>query len=151
MISGMSDTVELLPVRRRDLRQPAYAGSAAELPGRHGGKADPRYPSSTSLRQFLSFVIDLVMHLAVPAAVGYALYMRVPGVTSAHFIVIAAAGFVALSILDRIFVQWATQATIGKALTALRMIRDDTGRRPTLWQLTKAWFFGLVVVFSLLS
>jgi uncharacterized RDD family membrane protein YckC len=144
----MSNSVDVVPVRRRDLRQPAWIGAG---PSKRGSKGDPRYPSPTGLRQMLSFLIDLVVHLSIPFAVGYTLYMRQPGFTSGQFILVWAAGFLALSILDRIFVQWATQATIGKAITALRVIRDDTGARPTLWQLVKAWFFGIFAIFVVFS
>ncbi|MFC0114862.1 RDD family protein [Kibdelosporangium aridum] len=142
----MSPTADVVSVRRRDLRQPVPVDARPR--GKH---ADPRYPSPTGIRQVLSFAIDLVVHAGVPGAVAYALDMREPGITNAQFAIIWAAGFVAMSILDRIFVQWATQATIGKAITALRVIRDDTGERPTLGMLVWQWFFGVLGIFAFLS
>ncbi|CAM4197381.1 RDD family protein [Kibdelosporangium persicum] len=145
----MSSTADVVSVRRRDLRQPTPVG--AWSPGRHGARSDPRYPSPTGVRQVLSFVIDLVVHVGVPFAVAYALDTREPGITTTQFLIICAAGFVTMSILDRIFLQWATQATIGKAVTALRVIRDDTGGKPTLGMLVWAWLIGVFGIFASLG
>jgi hypothetical protein len=77
----------------------------------------------------------------VPSLVHYASYQ-----------VSAALGtFIALSIAHRIVVQWACQTTVGKALVGVCLIRDDTGGRPTLWSLIKAWLLGVFVVLSALD
>lgn len=145
----MSWTADVISVRRCDLRRPTPVG--ARPPGRRGAHADPRYPSPTGVREVLAFVIDFVVHAGVPFAVAYALDTRGSGITSTQFLIICAAGFVAMSILDRIFVQWATRATIGKAITALRVIRDDTGGKPTLGMLAWAWLIGVFRIFASLS
>ncbi len=49
------------------------------------------------------------------------------------------------TILNRVLVQWACRTTLGKALVALCLIRDDTGGRPTLRSLIKAWLFGALM------
>lgn len=134
---------ELTPVRRRDARRLREFGPpfGMELPPKHGGKDDPRYPSKAGLRTVLGFAIDLlVVHVGGAVAVGLA-FAHVPRLSS--YAVLAGIGaFVALSLVHRTLLQWAFGTTLGKALCGLVMIRDDTGGRPTLWSLAKAWVIG---------
>jgi RDD family len=143
----------LVAVRRRDVRRLRESGPppGVELPPKHGGKDDPRYPSPHALRFGLGFTIDLALHLACAVAVAVA-------VSRNHALplgVILAAGpatFIAVSVIHRIFVQRIVHTTLGKALTGVRYIRDDTGGPPTLGSLTKAWFTGtLMAILNVLS
>ncbi|MCE7005925.1 RDD family protein [Kibdelosporangium philippinense] len=130
----MSWTAEVISVRRRDLRE-----TVAITPT--GAHADPRFPSPTGIRQVVSFAIDLVVHAGVPFGIAYALDLSSP-----MFLVVWIGGFFALSILDRIFVQRATQATIGKAITALRVVERYSGEPPQLRALIGDWLFGALRV-----
>jgi hypothetical protein len=134
---------ELTAVRRRDVRMLRELGPplGVELPGKHADSDDPRYPSPRQWRTTLGFALDLLIHVgtAIGVAVALARYR------DAEPIVLLGVGlgtFLALSILNRVLVQWACRTTLGKALVGLCMIRDDTGGRPTLGSLIKAWLFG---------
>jgi hypothetical protein len=133
-------SAKLISVRRRDLLEPP--------PDRH-----PRYPSPGELRGVLSFCVDVVAHLAVGVLPGiwglYVLHVA-PDLPTAEFLLAAGLlGFIPVSFVDRVVVQWACRATIGKALTGLRMIRPDTGGRGTFWQYLREWLVGAVQILDL--
>ncbi len=144
-----SKSIELVAVRSRDLRQP-WNGTATWLPEAHGGYGDPRYPTPIGRRPVLSFILDMIVHLALGFAVAVAV---------AHFMFtdvwllvgVTLVGFVGLSIVDRIIVQWATQATVGKLLTGLRLIRKDNGDRAPFWVYIRDWLLGTLGLVAFLS
>jgi uncharacterized RDD family membrane protein YckC len=141
-----------MSVRRRDLRRPPVITSPRDLPAEHGAEDDPRYPSPTKCRAALSFVLDLVAHLAIAYAVTVALLKSQLAGSAPRdgFVVVVGVAivFVVVSIVDRVFVQWMFQATIGKMVTALRVIRSDTGGRGTFWLYVRDWLLG---VFGILA
>jgi hypothetical protein len=141
-------SIELAMVRHRDLRQPAWVGSREDLPAEHGDREDPRYPSPKSWRIVVSFILDLLIHLSLAYAAGLAYVHEKPDSSQ---LLVTALAFVLLSIVDRVFLQWALQATVGKLLTGLRLIRKDTGGRGTLWVYIRDWLFGVVAIFGVLS
>ncbi|MFL6144278.1 MAG: hypothetical protein ACJ72N_20745 [Labedaea sp.] len=148
-----SGTFALVPVRRRDaIRLREYGPPpGVTLPAKHGGEGDPRYPSPHRLRSGLGFGIDLVLHVAC-ATVGFLAIARVPGVALGLSLLAIPVTFIAASIVHRIFVQRLCHTTLGKAITGLCLIRDDSGGPPTLWSLTKAWLIGtLTLIASVLS
>jgi hypothetical protein len=141
---------DLTIVRRADVRNLAVSGPPAGwLPPVHATEGDRRYPSRRRLRQGFAFTIDLVVHFGVAIAVVVALLARLDGPVALG----AGVGtFFALSILDRIVLQRMCQATVGKLLTGLCLIRNDTGGPPTTRSLVGAWFMGFIaVVATLLS
>ena len=142
-----SGTFALVPVRRRDVRRLREYGPppGVTLPAKHRDEGDPRYPSPHRLRYGLGFLVDLVLHLACAVAVLLAV-ARDPTVSLGVLLLAIPVTFIAVSIVHRIFLQRVFHATLGKALTGLRVIRDDTGGPPTLWSLTKAWLIGTVMV-----
>jgi hypothetical protein len=110
----------------------------------HGAAGDPRYPSPRELRKVLSFVLDLVLHVAIGVGVAAALLrLGQPAVVGA---VAGIAGFVVASAVHRIVVQRLTSATLGKAITGLRIIRDDTGGPATTGLLIMQWLFGVLLI-----
>jgi hypothetical protein len=131
--------MDLVAVRRRDVKRLRQYGQpmGVQLPYQHGAKGDPRYPSPTTARAAFGFVLDLVIH--VGAAVAAAM---------AFGVIPAIATFLVASIVHRTILQWAFQTTLGKAVTGLQMIRNDTGTRPTLWDLIKAWIFGVFAIIA---
>jgi hypothetical protein len=137
---------ELVPVRRRDVRRLREYGPplGVPLPAKHGSRDDPRYPSRHTFRYNLGFTLDLLLHIA--CAIGVTLAFARNPALSDYAILAAPASFIAVSILHRIVVQRAVHTTLGKALTGLRLVRDDSGAPPTLWSLTKAWLFGTVML-----
>jgi hypothetical protein len=144
-------TFELVPVRRRDVVRLRQAGPpvGVVLPPTHGDEKDPRYPSPKGLWTTIGFLLDLALH--VGAAVGvFRAVTHVPRLAD-YVVALAVAAFLVLSIVHRIFVQWAFRTTLGKGLVGLCLIRDDTGGRPTLWSLVKAWLFGALAVVGTLS
>ncbi|HET9138315.1 RDD family protein [Actinophytocola sp.] len=146
-------TFELTAVRSRDLRRLREYGPppGAVLPEKHGGKDDPRYPSPTTLRWGLAVAIDLLLHLHF-AVVAVVAVSRVPDVSLGLLLLAGPATFIAVSILHRVFVQRMLHATLGKAVTGIRYVRDDTGGRPTLGSLARTWFTGaLAAVLNVLS
>jgi hypothetical protein len=146
-------TFVLVPVRRRDVRRLIESGPPPgdALPAKHGGKDDPRYPSPHSLRFGLGFTIDLLLHLACAVAVAVVV-SREDTFPLGVILLAAPATFIVVSVVHRIFVQRTVHTTLGKALTGVRYIRDDTGGSPTLGSLTKAWFTGaLMAVLNVLS
>lgn len=139
---------QLVVVRGRDVRALREFGPpfGVELPAKHGGADDARYTSPKDLRRAVGFTLDLALHLACAVA-AFVLLSRNATLDNAYLLLVAApAAFLAASIVHRIFVQRVFHTTIGKALTGLRFIRDDTGGPPTLWSLTKAWLWGTVTV-----
>lgn len=110
----------------------------------HGAARDPRYPSPRELRKVLSFGLDLVLHLAIGAGVAAALMrLRQPAAVG---VVAGLVGFVVASAVHRIVVQRLTSATLGKAITGLRIIRDDTGGPATTGLLILQWLFGVILI-----
>lgn len=112
------------------------------LPQRHGDQGDPRYPSPTTLRQTAGFIVDLVIHLGL----GYAVVKAMSA--SPYALLFGLCAFVVLSIAHRVLLQWLSGTTLGKGLTGLCLIRDDTGGPPTLWSLIKAWLLGVLVTIA---
>ncbi|WP_176968901.1 RDD family protein [Amycolatopsis xylanica] len=134
---------ELTTVRRSDLRNPAVV--TGPLPATHGADNDPRYPSPKTLRNVVAIIIDLVVHLGVGVAVGLVAKQRLPG---SPWVLYALLAFIAASIVHRIFLHRVFGATLGKALTGVRLIRDDNGGRPGLWALTRFWLVSLLTCIS---
>ncbi|MEV0838348.1 RDD family protein [Actinocatenispora sera] len=115
----------------------------------HGAAGDPRYPSPRELRKVLSFVLDLVLHLAIGVGIAAAMIrLGQPAVVGA---VAGLVGFVVASAVHRIAVQRLTSATLGKAITGLRIIRDDTGGPATTGLLVMQWLFGVILIVAGLS
>lgn len=147
-----SGTFALVTVRRRDVRRLLESGPprGVALPAKHGGDDDPRYPSPHSFRFGLGFTIDLVLHLA--CAVGMVVVSRDHTLPFGVILLAGPATFVAVSIVHRVIVQRVAHTTLGKALTGVQYLRDDTGGAPTLGALTKAWFTGaLMAILNVLS
>lgn len=135
---------ELLVVRRRDVERLPYL----DLPGlsslQRGYPRDPRYPSPRRFRQWLAFLIDLVVHSGVAFMAGMAAFVAdVPGVV---LLVVLVLGFVVASLADRVFLQRVCGATFGKLLTGLCVIRCDNGERPTLPLLIRQWLIGVFLM-----
>ena len=88
--------------------------------------------------------MDIVLH--VGGAFGAAMAIgRI--LNLAHLqIVVGIVAFLVLSMLNRIFIQYLFQATIGKLLFGVCFIRDDNGGRPTLWSLWVQWWFVITFV-----
>ncbi|WP_344318704.1 RDD family protein [Actinocatenispora thailandica] len=143
---------DLVVVRHRDLLRlsgtPGLVSSRTPrgpaAGGVHGAARDPRYPSPRELRKVLSFALDLVLHLAIGVGVAAAL------LRAGQPVVVGAAaglaGFVVASAVHRIVVQRLTSATLGKAVTGLRIIRDDTGGPATTGLLIMQWVFGVILI-----
>jgi hypothetical protein len=140
-----SDKIELIAVRRRDVRRLRESGPppGVALPARHSEKDDPRYPSPHVLRFFVGFTIDLLLHLACAVAV-VVVVSRDHTVSLAVLLLAGPATFAAVSFVHRVFVQRIVHTTLGKALTGVCYVRSDTGGPPTLGALTKAWFTGVL-------
>jgi len=141
-------SADLMSVRRRDLSEIPPIEPRKEL--ERGANRAPRYPSPGGPRLVLSFGIDVVAHLAVGVLPGiwglYGLHVA-PDLPAAEFLLVAGlVGFIPVSFMDRVVVQWACQATIGKALTGLRMVRPDTGSPATFRQVLRDWLVGAVHV-----
>lgn len=138
--------LELTVARREDVRRLAEFGAPDQvLPPVHGGRQDPRYPATTDLRHVLAILIDLVLHLGTAVVVAFVLAAKQSETAG----ILAGAGvFFALSIVDRIIVQRLFRATVGKMITGLYVIRDDTGGPPTVWSLTREWFQSIGAVLS---
>jgi len=142
------DNFALTVVRRADVRRLAESGPPMGwLPKVHGTDGDRRYPGRRTLRRRLAFTIDLVLHIGIAVAVIVALAARLGiGVAlGAGF-----GAFLALSILDRIVLQRSCQATVGKLLTGVCLIRSDTGGPPTTKSLVVAWFMSLIAIVATL-
>jgi hypothetical protein len=88
------------------------------------------------LRRALAFCFDVLAH----AGVGGALYLA-----TGHPVP-AAGTWLAASFVDRVPVQWACRATIGKAVFGLRVIRPLDGGRPTFGWFLAQWFTGLIPI-----
>jgi hypothetical protein len=144
---GTSSKFQLTSVRRRDVRRLHEFGPppGVTLPTKHGDKGDPRYPSPHIFRGFLGITVDVLLHLACAVAV-FVAFANKPANSLAVVLLAVPVTYIAVSILHRIVVQRVVQTTLGKALTGLRIIRDDTGGPATLWPLTKAWLLGTVAV-----
>lgn len=135
-------------VRRSDLRSLQVVGPPpGPLPERHGSDGDPRYPSPARLRRTGAFLTDVMVHVLVAAGVTAAVVRLHPAGYPAWWPVAAFAGaYAAASLAHRVLLQASFQATAGKALTGLRVIRDDDGRPPGVTVLLLAWLAGVAVV-----
>lgn len=127
------------PSQRRDLD--IVAVRWRELPQRRDPTI-PRPEHRVSPRHVLGFAIDLALH----ASAGAGAYLALPTLPGLHRIAATAAAFVLASILHRVLVQWIVRTTLGKALAGLVMIREDSGRRPTLWCTLRAWLISAGVI-----
>lgn len=132
-------SVELRTVRRSDPRQLVVAGPpvATEAPSR--------------LRTVLAFAIDTVVHAGLGFAMAYAIVQTQTTTDPYDYTGFTAIGFVGFSIVDRVFVQWACRATVGKLLTDLRVVRADTGGRGNLWHFARDWMLGVIGIFAVLA
>ncbi|WP_215547066.1 RDD family protein [Amycolatopsis sp. CA-230715] len=143
-----------MAVRRRDVKRLREYGPPSNFHGwgKHGEDGDPRYPSPRGWRVGVGFLIDLLLHAGGGAGAALAV-AKVPRFEqfSGNAIPIGIGAFVVLSLVHRIFVQWAVTTTLGKALCGLRLVRDDTGGRPTLWRLTKDWLLGVFMMLAVFS
>lgn len=140
---------DLTVVRVDDLRALRESPPDDDLPDVHGAAGDPRYPSTSFLRMMLGFVMDLALHLGIATIV--VLVAVSQDLVGWSAIGIFLGTFFGLSIVHRVFVQWLCHTTLGKWVTGLRVIREDTGGRPTLWLLTRAWLRGLWSTLELLN
>lgn len=140
-------------VRRRDLRRLARGPQVFDTFPPHGAKGDERFPSPRRLRTVVAFGIDLVFHAAVAGGVWYAVH-RIP-TSSRYAIPLAVGAFVAVSLIHRTLLQAAFQATLGKALCGLRVIRQDNAKAPGVWYLIKKWLLppvtAIVFAFNILA
>jgi hypothetical protein len=118
-------------VSRRDLR----------VFRREGGSLVDR--QQTGVRRGLASTVDVLLHAFVGVlALGYVLGDN-PGLSFLLGVGALVGAWVVFSVVHRVLVQWVTRATLGRFLFALRTVRSDTGRRPTLGMLVKAWVPGL--------
>jgi hypothetical protein len=86
----------------------------------------------------LSFGLDWLVHLGVAVAVFFATkHTPLPTVN-------AIGAWLGASFVDRVLVQWACRATLGKLIFGLGVVRPVDGGRPGFGQLTKLWLVGLV-------
>ncbi len=127
-------------------------GDEAEpKPKRHGALNDTDYPSPRKLRRALGFGLDVLIHLAVGAAIAFA---KVPEpVTNAllhrdwknsvPLAVFTVLFFLAASFVDRVIIQAIVHTTIGKAVFGLVALRPDTGRYPSFGRLLAIWLMDL--------
>lgn len=118
-------------------------GVSANLP--YGAPRDPRYPSPRRLRRFLAFLIDVAVHVG-GAVAAYESLAWLPEDAYGLAIVAAVMMYIGLSFVHRTFIQRLCHATVGKALTGLYVIRDDTGAPATLGLLTAQWFTGVLYI-----
>jgi hypothetical protein len=114
-----------------------------------GGWATPY--ASKPLRYTLvtiGFLLDMMLHIAVGAAVWYTFdHSPEPPwnpIMSGVFAGIAA------SFVHRTFVQRIIRTTLGKVLFGLRLRKKD-GTYPTLGQLIKQWFIGIIAALEVVT
>jgi hypothetical protein len=140
-------------VRATDIRNLRRSAPIPNPPKFHGHAEDPRYPSPRTLRIVLAFTIDLVIHLGATVEVAFLLQKR--GLSTGALVAAGVGVFCVISFVHRVFVQWALQATVGKLVTGLRVLDENTGGRENLGTLAWAWLAGVgyfvVGVLSLLS
>jgi uncharacterized RDD family membrane protein YckC len=94
------------------------------------------------VRRALGFTVDLILHLgcAVGAFFGSE---RVPSLSHLPTVWAIVAWFV-VSFVHRVLIQWATQASLGKALFGLRLVRPEDGGRVGFGTLVKAWLVSIL-------
>ncbi|HJP75701.1 MAG TPA: RDD family protein [Pseudonocardiaceae bacterium] len=121
--------------------QPPVPGRPSSPSIVHGSAGDPRYPSPRTLRRTLGFTVDLLLHLgcAVGAFFGS---KHVPSLSHLPTVWAIVAWFV-VSFVHRVLIQWATQASLGKALFGLRLVRPVDGGRVGFGMLVKAWLVSI--------
>lgn len=140
-------------VRLKDIKQLKRSDPIPNPPKYHGHANDPRYPSPAGWRTVFGFTIDLVIHLAVTAGVLVLLLKR--DLATGVLVALCVGAFCVVSFVHRVFVQWVVQATVGKLVTGLRVIDENTGGRENLGSLAWAWlagvFYFVVGTLSLIS
>ena len=140
-------------VRATDIRRLRRSDPIPNPPKFHGHAKDPRYPSPTAWRIVSAFTVDFVIHLALTSVVLFLLQKR--GLSTGALVAAGVGAFCVISFVHRVFVQWAAQVTVGKLLTGLRVIDENTGGRENLGSLAWAWLAGVgyfvVGTLSLLS
>ncbi|MFD1049669.1 RDD family protein, partial [Kibdelosporangium lantanae] len=137
-------------VRATDIKRLERIDPIPNPPKFHGHANDPRYPSPTGWRTVFAFTIDLVIHLALTAGVVLVLHKR--DLSTGALVALGVGAFCVVSFVHRVFVQRALQATVGKLLTGLRVIDENTGGRENLGSLAWAWLAGVgYFIFGVLS
>ncbi|TQM25505.1 RDD family protein [Nocardia bhagyanarayanae] len=122
------------------------AQAAQRGPRYYGDDNDPRYPSSRDLRTFAAVSVDVLLHFGVAFAVAAGIENVLLAVL-VGVITYIAASFVHTVLFQRIF-----GATVGKLLSGVVLIRGVDGRRPTLWNLLRAFLFrACIAVLGLLA
>lgn len=132
-------------VRRSDLDSLQVTGRRpGPRSGRHGGDGDPRYRSPVRSRKAGAFVTDVVVHFLLAAgAMAAVAHLHPAGYPPLAAFV---GTYVAASLAHRVLVQAAFQATAGKALTGLRVIRPDDGQPAGVGVLLLGWLAGVAYI-----
>lgn len=126
--------------------RPAYP-SPPTIP--HGSARDPRYPSPRALRRTFGFTVDLVLHLGCTVGAFFGAE-RVPSLAHLPTVWAILAWFV-VSFLHRVLIQWATQASLGRALFGLRLVRPLDGGNVGFGMLAKAWLVSIWATIEVLG
>lgn len=120
--------------------------AAQRGPRYHGADNDPRYPSPRELRTFAAVTVDVLLHFGVAFAVA----ADIENVLFA--VLVGVIAYIAASFVHTVLFQRFFGATLGKLLFGVVVIRGVDGRRPTLWNLLRAFFFrAFLAVFGLLA
>ena len=120
---------------------------------RHGDWNDPRYPTPRRLRWGLSFLTDWLLHLLPVAAwpltwhgswrtLSAGIDFDTVLATMPPWWVLVLT-WLGLSFTNRVVLQWACQATIGKLLFGLRIVHPETGGRFLFRTMVGYWFRGV--------
>ncbi|WP_280475588.1 RDD family protein [Nocardia asiatica] len=128
------------PPVRNSSEHPATAGADNEL---MTGRRPPGRESTRVGFAVLAaaFVLDMLLHIAVGAAVWY-VTGRSPDAAVSPIVAGAAAG-IAASFVHRTLLQRLFRTTAGKAMFGLRLRQAD-GAYPSLWGLVKQWLNGVL-------
>jgi hypothetical protein len=133
-------------------------------PGKDCSIDPARYPSPRKLRRVLSFVLDMVLHLACGVIVALALspmfsvrptvtplWVHRPGEVDLNFNpVVTVAFWLLASFVDRVAIQTVVHTTVGKAVFGLVALAPDGDGFPSFGRLLKNWSTGLwLIVFAL--
>ncbi|MBY8857961.1 hypothetical protein K7711_15860 [Nocardia sp. CA2R105] len=134
------------------MKRPGAPDTEAK-PKRHGALDDPDYPSPRKLRRALGFAFDVLIHLAIGAAVAFTKAPESAKDALLHrdwhhavpIAVFTVLGWLATSFVNRVIIQAIVHTTLGKAVFGLVALRPDTGRYPSFGRLLAIWLMDLYV------
>jgi hypothetical protein len=103
-------------------------------------------PTERMGRWRFAVFLDLLLHVFVTMILFGSFLVGHPDAPFWETLLVLIGGYVAVSFVHRVFLQWWWRATLGKALLGVVLVRTDTRGRPALRRLAGVWLGASLIV-----